>query len=253
MDRKTVRKYIRNGVQAPRYGPRAPRPCVVDPFVHYVTERVREFPDLSVKRLLREIRAMGYTGEPRARTGGRAPRPDHVRRGYVGARHSSRRRDHRADARPAGEARRVVRIYHARHREGPRDQRRHRRAVRGPPRRNRQPPRAVRTALPPVFAPARVFRARTGSTPPPRTAIGRWCRSVRRCCAIAARKIARASGRSQRRPALRRCSCSSRRANCSSRGVADGTPHNLPRRSCKTAMCTRAAREYAATAVFDGD
>ncbi|MCW3686360.1 helix-turn-helix domain-containing protein, partial [Burkholderia cenocepacia] len=29
MDRKTVRKYIRNGVQAPRYGPRAPRPCVV--------------------------------------------------------------------------------------------------------------------------------------------------------------------------------------------------------------------------------
>ncbi|WP_038759005.1 helix-turn-helix domain-containing protein, partial [Burkholderia pseudomallei] len=62
MDRKTVRKYIRNGVQAPRYGPRAPRPCVVDPFVHYVTERVREFPDLSVERLLREIRAMGYTG-----------------------------------------------------------------------------------------------------------------------------------------------------------------------------------------------
>ncbi|WP_269112629.1 ATP-binding protein [Burkholderia cepacia] len=62
MDRKTVRKYIRNGVQAPRYGPRAPRPCVVDPFVHYVTERVREFPDLSVERLLREIRVMGYTG-----------------------------------------------------------------------------------------------------------------------------------------------------------------------------------------------
>jgi transposase len=62
MDRKTVRKYIRNGVQAPRYGPRAPRPCVVDPFVHYVTERVREFPDLSVERLLREVRAMGYAG-----------------------------------------------------------------------------------------------------------------------------------------------------------------------------------------------
>lgn len=41
-------------------GPRAPRPCVVDPFVSYVTERVRAFPELSVKRLLREIRAMGY-------------------------------------------------------------------------------------------------------------------------------------------------------------------------------------------------
>lgn len=62
MDRKTIRKYIKGGVQAPRYGPRAPRPCVIDPFVHYVTERVREYPDLSIERLLREIQAMGYAG-----------------------------------------------------------------------------------------------------------------------------------------------------------------------------------------------
>lgn len=61
-DRKTVRKYIRDGVQAPRYGPRAPRPCVIDPFVGYVTERVHAFPELSVERLLREIKAMGYPG-----------------------------------------------------------------------------------------------------------------------------------------------------------------------------------------------
>src|ERR1700744_6534804 len=61
-DRKAVRKYIRGGVQAPRYAPRAPRPCVVDPFVSYVTERVRTFPELSVERLLREVRAMGYQG-----------------------------------------------------------------------------------------------------------------------------------------------------------------------------------------------
>src|ERR1700744_101678 len=61
-DRKAVRKYIRDGVQAPRYGPRAPRACVVDPFVSYVTERVHAFPELSVERLLREIRAMGYKG-----------------------------------------------------------------------------------------------------------------------------------------------------------------------------------------------
>jgi transposase len=40
MDRKTIRKYIKDGVQAPRYGPRAPRPCVVDPFVSDVTERI---------------------------------------------------------------------------------------------------------------------------------------------------------------------------------------------------------------------
>ena len=62
MDRKTIRKYIKHGVQAPRYGPRASRPCVVDPFVGYITERVRMFPDLSIERLLREIRAMNYQG-----------------------------------------------------------------------------------------------------------------------------------------------------------------------------------------------
>jgi transposase len=62
MDRKTVRKYIKDGVQAPRYGPRAPRPCVVDAFVGYITERVCAFPDLSIERMLREVRAMGYKG-----------------------------------------------------------------------------------------------------------------------------------------------------------------------------------------------
>lgn len=31
MNRKTIRKTIKDGVQAPRYGLRAPRPCVVDP------------------------------------------------------------------------------------------------------------------------------------------------------------------------------------------------------------------------------
>ncbi|GAC1531978.1 MAG: IS21-like element ISMac3 family transposase [Ramlibacter sp.] len=62
MDRKTVRKYIKEGVQAPCYGPRAPRPCVVDPFVHYITERAQAFPDLTIERMLREIRAMGYSG-----------------------------------------------------------------------------------------------------------------------------------------------------------------------------------------------
>ncbi|WP_334066242.1 hypothetical protein [Burkholderia cepacia] len=37
------------------------------------------------------------------------------------------------------------------------------------------------------------------------------------------------------------------------RDVAAGAPHSLLRRSRKTAICARAAREYAATAVFDGD
>jgi len=35
---------------------------VVDPFAHYVTERMREFHDLSIERLLQELRRMGYTG-----------------------------------------------------------------------------------------------------------------------------------------------------------------------------------------------
>ena len=62
MDRKTVRKYIRCGVQVPRYGPRLPRACVIDPFKAYITERIRQYPDLSTERVLREIRAMGYKG-----------------------------------------------------------------------------------------------------------------------------------------------------------------------------------------------
>ncbi|WP_230964791.1 hypothetical protein [Burkholderia cepacia] len=37
------------------------------------------------------------------------------------------------------------------------------------------------------------------------------------------------------------------------RGAVACPPHSLPRRSCKTAICMRAAREYAAIAVFDGD
>lgn len=32
MDRKTIRKYIAQGVQVPWYGPRRPRPCVIDPY-----------------------------------------------------------------------------------------------------------------------------------------------------------------------------------------------------------------------------
>ena len=62
LDRKTVRKYIDAGVQAPRYGPRAPRVRVIDRFTDYVTQRVQQYPGLSIERLLREIRNMGYPG-----------------------------------------------------------------------------------------------------------------------------------------------------------------------------------------------
>lgn len=60
--RKTVKKYIERGLEAPCYGPRAARPSVLEPYTAYLTERVAAFPDLSGRRLLREIRKLGYKG-----------------------------------------------------------------------------------------------------------------------------------------------------------------------------------------------
>ena len=62
LDRKTIRKYIARGVEPPQYGPRAPRPRIMDPYEAYVRERLAAFPELSVPRLLREIRPLGYAG-----------------------------------------------------------------------------------------------------------------------------------------------------------------------------------------------
>jgi len=62
LDRKTIRKYIARGVESPQYGPRAPRPRLMDPYEAYVRERLAAFPELSVPRLLREIRPLGYAG-----------------------------------------------------------------------------------------------------------------------------------------------------------------------------------------------
>lgn len=61
-DRKTIRKYLRTGLEAPAYGPRAAQPRVIDPFCDYLRERVLQYPGLSGARLLREIRDMGYEG-----------------------------------------------------------------------------------------------------------------------------------------------------------------------------------------------
>lgn len=41
IDRKTVRKYIERGLEAPAYGPRKPRSTVIDPFAGYLRERVK--------------------------------------------------------------------------------------------------------------------------------------------------------------------------------------------------------------------
>ena len=62
IDRKTVRKYIARGLEPPVYGPRQPRPRLIDPYVGYLRDRVTACPGLSGRRLLREIRDRGYSG-----------------------------------------------------------------------------------------------------------------------------------------------------------------------------------------------
>ena len=62
LDRKTVRRHLERGLEAPAYGPRPPRERLIDPFADYLRERVTSYPDLSGRRLLREVRDLGYTG-----------------------------------------------------------------------------------------------------------------------------------------------------------------------------------------------
>jgi transposase len=62
IDRKTVRKYIERGLEAPAYGPRRPRATVIDPYASYLRERVKAYPGLTGSRLFRELRERGYSG-----------------------------------------------------------------------------------------------------------------------------------------------------------------------------------------------
>ena len=62
LDRKTVRKYLKQGLQTPRYGPRQPRPRLLDPYEGYLRERIAAYPGLSARRLWREIAELGYSG-----------------------------------------------------------------------------------------------------------------------------------------------------------------------------------------------
>ena len=62
LDRKTVHKYIERGLEPPAYGPRPPRASKVTPFSRYLRERLAAFPQLTGRRLHRELRDLGYTG-----------------------------------------------------------------------------------------------------------------------------------------------------------------------------------------------
>ncbi len=62
LDRKTVRKCIARGLEAPVYSSRPPRDPIIAPWQDYLHQRVQAVPELTAKRLLREIRELGYTG-----------------------------------------------------------------------------------------------------------------------------------------------------------------------------------------------
>lgn len=61
-DAKTIRRYISRGLEPPTYGPRPPQVCRLDPYKAYLQERIAAYPQLSGRRLLRDIRALGYDG-----------------------------------------------------------------------------------------------------------------------------------------------------------------------------------------------
>ncbi len=62
LDRKTMRRYIERGLEPPTYGPRRPKPGLLDPFTGYLRERVKAYPGLTGSRLLRELKERGYRG-----------------------------------------------------------------------------------------------------------------------------------------------------------------------------------------------
>ncbi len=62
LDRKTVRRHLARGMEPPTYGPRPPRPRHLAPYEAYLRERIAAWPELTGRRLLREIRELGYQG-----------------------------------------------------------------------------------------------------------------------------------------------------------------------------------------------
>jgi transposase len=69
LDRKTVGKYIARGLEPPVYTPRPPRPLSIDGFASYLRERVVAFPELTGRRLWREVRDLGFAGDYTTVTG----------------------------------------------------------------------------------------------------------------------------------------------------------------------------------------
>ena len=69
ISRRTVYNWIRDGELdrdpddlTVQYGPRPPRPTLLDPYKEMIDGRLSDFPQLSAARLFREIREAGYPG-----------------------------------------------------------------------------------------------------------------------------------------------------------------------------------------------
>src|SRR5271166_5335572 len=62
LDRKTVRRYIAQGLEPPAYGPRQPRISQLQAFEPYLRQRLAACPQLTGRRLHRELRELGYSG-----------------------------------------------------------------------------------------------------------------------------------------------------------------------------------------------
>ncbi|KZL27779.1 hypothetical protein [Pseudovibrio sp. WM33] len=62
LNRKTVAKYLHQGLEAPVYGPRQRDGRMLEEYKDYLLERLERFPGLSARRLHRELKALGFEG-----------------------------------------------------------------------------------------------------------------------------------------------------------------------------------------------
>lgn len=62
LERKTVRKHLERGLEAPVYGPREPEERLGEKCRSYLRDRPASRPGLSARRLHREIKAIGFEG-----------------------------------------------------------------------------------------------------------------------------------------------------------------------------------------------
>ena len=62
LDRKTVRKYLALGFDAPVYGPRTEPASAIDDYQEYLRQRLASYGELTAVRLHREITALGFKG-----------------------------------------------------------------------------------------------------------------------------------------------------------------------------------------------